>query len=133
MVFKYDCRAIDWLDKRGLPHPPARRGNRLPTFDEFEQAAEVLGIGPDAPLLVEGIEDCGPDDCFCIRGDLVLELRLLRELSKQCGQLWVYPDCGSPAIIVDAALLPEEVAAAWEASLAFDDSWGTFHEQVYRA
>src|SRR4051794_32136473 len=88
LVMAYDERATEWLASQGYQHPPARPGNRLPTLAEIGQAADALGIGPDAPLLVDGV---GVADSFTIRGDLVLELRLLRRLSEQAGQLWVYP------------------------------------------
>jgi hypothetical protein len=128
LVVAYDERATEWLAEQGYPHPPARPGNRLPTFDEIEETVRFLGIGPGAPLIVDGV---GVGDSFTIRGDLLLELRVLRKLCERCGQLWVYPDCGSPAIVVDAALSPEVVAEIWEKSNAADDSWKTFHERVY--
>lgn len=59
---------------------------------------ESLGVPPDAPLAIErGVE------LLKVRGDLLLELSILRWLSERCGQFWVYPDCGSPAIVVDAS------------------------------
>src|SRR5262249_18617074 len=119
----YDERAAEWLAAQGYQHPPARPGNRPPTLDEIEEAARALGIGPDAPLLVDGV---GAAESFIIRGDLVLELRLLRRLSERSGQLWVYPDCGSPAIVVDPATEPEAVAAAWLRSLHAADPWAAF-------
>src|SRR4051794_20633106 len=75
IVLAYDEQASDWLASQGYGHPPVRPGNRLPTFAEVEEAAVALGIGPDAPLLVDTI---GATDSLRMRGDLVLELRLLR-------------------------------------------------------
>ena len=123
LVVAYDERATEWLAAEGYRHPPARPGNRLPTRDEIEEAARALGIGPDAPLRVEGV---GVADSFTVRGDLVLELRLLRRLSERSGQLWVYPDSGSPAIVVDPTTDPEAVAAAWLQSQAAEDPWAAF-------
>ncbi len=123
LVVPYDERAADWLASQGYAHPAVKPGNRLPTLAEIEQTARSLEIGPDAPLLIDG---AGFADSFTIRGDLVLELRLLRKLSELAGQLWVYPDCGSPAIVVDPATDPEAVAAAWLRSLDSDDPWAAF-------
>ena len=134
LVFRYDGRATDWLAERGYPHPAARPGNRLPTRDEVSWSWAALGLAPTAALAVDGFDDvAGDEDCFKVRGDLVLELRLLRHLCESCGQLWVYPDCGSPAIVVDAALSPERVAAAYREAEAADDGWAAFHESVHRA
>ncbi len=52
-VVPYDRAAADWLASEGFPHPPARPGNRLPTWDEVEHAAQALGIPSDAPLVIE--------------------------------------------------------------------------------
>jgi hypothetical protein len=133
-VFAYDRRATDWLAEQGYPHPLARPGNRLPTHEEVLQAWTALGLPTNAPLLVEGTDEYdSEEDCFQVRGDLVLELKLLRCLCENCGQLWVYPDCGSPAIVVDATMSPERIAAAWLETTAGEDSWAAFHDRVYRA
>lgn len=123
VVMPYDSRAAEWLGEQGFPHPEVQNGNRLPTFTEIEEAASLLGIGPDAPLL---IDHHGNPDSFTIRGDLRLELELIRKLSERSGQQWVYPDCGSPAIVVDKCINPERVAAAWLRSLNAEDSWTAF-------
>jgi hypothetical protein len=73
--------------------------------------------------LVDGV---GVAESFTVRGDLVAELRLVRQLSERAGQQWVYPNCGSPAIVVDAATDPEAVAAAWLRSLDAPDPWLAF-------
>src|SRR5262249_40833016 len=102
--------------------PPVRPGNRLPTPAEIEAAVRVLEIGADM-LLIDGL---GVADSFTVRGDLVAELRLMRCLSERAGQLWIYPDCGSPAIVVDPDSAPEAVGAAWLWSLDAPDSWVAF-------
>ncbi len=122
LVTAYDERAAEWLAVQGYRHPPARPGNRLPTPAEIEEAARALGIGPDA-LLVNGV---GVADSFTVRGDLVAELRLVRRLTERAGQLWVYPDCGSPAVVVDPTTDAEAVAAAWLRSLDSPDPWAAF-------
>jgi hypothetical protein len=66
-VMPYDEAAADWLAANGYPHPPARPGNRLPTWAEVEQAVECFGVPPDAPLAIEpGVE------LLKVRGDLLL-------------------------------------------------------------
>lgn len=128
LVVPYDDRATEWLSAQGYPHPSVRTGNRLPTLAEIEEAMRLLGITQDAPLLIDGH---GIADSFTIRGDLFLELRLLRKLSESSGQLWVYPDCGSPAIVVDSTMDVKSVAAAWLASLHADDPWSEFSQRIY--
>ncbi len=122
LVTTYDERAAEWLAGQGFQHPLARPGNRLPTLDEIEAAIHALAIGPD-DLLVDGV---GIADSFTVRGDMVAELRLVRLLSERSGQLWVYPDCGSPAVVVDPATDPEAVAASWLQSLDAPDPWVAF-------
>lgn len=126
IVLPYDNRATDWLSDFGYPHPAARPGNRLPSDEELRLAWNALGLGSDDPLLVDRY-----DEAMSVRGDMVLELRFLRLLSERCGQLWLYPDTGYPAIIVDASLIPEQVASMWLEALAADDCWAVFYEQAY--
>jgi hypothetical protein len=54
-------------------------------------------------------------------------------LCDGCGQLWVYPDTGSPEIVVEAATDPEAVAAMWEEAERAEDAWRSFHERMYGA
>lgn len=128
-VFAYDDRAASWLAEQALPHPAVRSGNRLPTEAEVTAACATLGFGPDSPLRVE-FSRANPGD-FVIRGDLLLELRLLRLLCVSCGQLWLYPDTGEPAIVVDCALVPERTDIEYTRALAADDSWAAFHRSMY--
>ena len=129
-VMPYDDAAADWLAQQGYPHSPARAGNRLPSWAEVEQVVRRLGLPADAPLVVDL---AGDGETLKVRGDMLLELRVVRGLCDRCGQLWVYPDCGSPAILIEASSSPEAVAAAWEASLAAEDSWRAFHERTRSA
>lgn len=129
-VFAYDDDAADWLEAQGYPHPPAWPGGRLPTRAEVERAVAALGLPDPGPL---AIELDGDRDSLKVRGDTLLELRLVRSLCEACGPLWLYPDCGSPAIVVDASAAPEELAASWLASLDVEDSWRAFHQQAYGA
>jgi hypothetical protein len=48
-VMPYDEAAADWLGANGYPHPPARPGNRTPTWAEVEQAVESLGRPAGGP------------------------------------------------------------------------------------
>lgn len=128
IVVPYDDRATDWLAEQGYPHPPARPGNRLPTGAEVEQAVRALGLPPDVPLAIDFARN---GESLTVRGDLLLELRVLHKLCERCGQLWVYPDCGSPAIVIDAVSSPEFIAEAWLTSLDANDSWQAFHGRAY--
>ena len=128
LVFPYDSRATEWLTAQGLPHPQLRPDNRLPTPAGIESAARDLGFGPHVSLLVDWL---GSNDSFSIRGDLYLELKLIRKLAEACGQLWVYPDCGSPAIVVDSGINPHTVGDAWLAALDTEDPWSSFHRALY--
>lgn len=121
LIITYDKQATDWLAAEGYSHPPARPGNRLPTTAEIEAAAATLQGQLDGILV-----DTGVSNCLRIRGNLAQELKLLRLLSKTAGQLWLYPDCGSPAIVVDHDIDPESVAATWLRALAAPDSWAAF-------
>ncbi|MEP1080226.1 hypothetical protein NDI52_33225 [Leptolyngbya sp. PL-A3] len=56
----------------------------------------------------------------------MLELHLLRRLVERVGQMWVYSDSGSLAIVVDPTIDPEAVAAAWIRAESADDSWTEF-------
>lgn len=127
-ILPYDGEAADWLGRQGYPHPPVRAGNRLPTWAEVARVVEALGLPNDAPLAAEMSQD---GETLKMRGELLLELGLLRGLCAACGQLWLYPDCGSPAIVVDATILPGAVAEAWHASLDAEDCWQAFHQRVY--
>lgn len=128
-VFAYDDRAAEWLAAQALPHPAVRPGNRFPTEAEAAAACQTLGFGPDSPIRV-AFSRANPGE-FKVRGDLLQELRLLRLLCASCGQLWLYPDTGEPAIVVDAALLPERTDATYARALAADDSWAAFHRSMY--
>jgi hypothetical protein len=44
----------------------------------------------------------------------------------------MYPDSGSPAIVVDATLSPEAAATVWTESLAAEYSWDAFYKRMYR-
>ena len=123
-VFPYGQDAADWLASEGYPHPPVRPGNRLPTWAEVERAVRILRLPPDAPLVIKPSAD---GESLLMRGDMLLELRVVRWLSEFCGQQWVYPDCGSPAIVIDASSSPEPLARAWLASLIAEDSWRSFY------
>jgi hypothetical protein len=121
LVVAYDTRATDWLAAEGYRHPVALPHNRLPSEAEIEAAVATLGLDHN-DLVIDSVDS----DSFRVRGDLVAELRLLRLLCEHAGQLWVYPDCGSPAMIVDSTIDPEAVAASWLKSLETPDPWIAF-------
>ncbi len=66
-----------------------------------------------------------------MRGDLETELRVLMQLGHRCGQLWLYPDTGAPALVVDAALDIDEVAALYGCLVSAEDGWEQVHWQLY--
>lgn len=130
-VLPYDSQAAEWLAGKGLPHPPVAPGNRLPTQAEVSKAMAALGFTRDSPIHVEYEDDDADSGAFTVRGDLILELRLLQLLGKSCGQLWLYPDTGDPAIIVDARISPELTDAAYQRALRTEDPWACFHRAAY--
>ena len=127
-IMPYDEAITDWLATKGLPHPAVNPGSRLPTWSEVEEAVESIGLPDDAPLVIDASHD---GELLKFRGDLLLELRIIHHLSERCGQLWIYPDCGSPPIVVDAWTSPELIAAVYMESLDDIDSWSAFHKGAY--
>ena len=129
-IFPYNDEAADWLMGQGYPHPPVRPGNRLPTWAEVEGAVLALGLQDTMSLAMMMDHD---GDCLKGRGDLLLELRVVHSLCQECGQLWIYPDTGLPAIVVDAFVSPEGLAEIWLACQDLEDNWQVFHERAYGA
>jgi len=133
LVVAYDSRATDWLVERGHPHPAVQPGNRLPCTAEVSSAWRKHD--PDKVLLIDNFdwndEAYVPDEAFKLRGDETVELKVLVELCVRCGQLWMYPDTGSPAIIVDASLDIERTLRLYREVFDPEDGWERFYLEMY--
>jgi len=90
---------------------------------------------PDKLLLIDNFDwdddAYVPDDAFKLRGDELVELRVLVELSRKCGQLWMYPDTGAPAIVVDAWLNIDYTLRLYMEVYLAGDGWERFYRQMY--
>jgi hypothetical protein len=132
-VVAYDARATDWLAEQGLPHPIARTGNRLPCTAEVISAWQMYDTAK--LLLIDNFvwddDTYVPPEYFKLRGDWLVELRVLVELSSKCGQLWMYPDTGAPAIVVDALLDIDHTLRLFEELYSAEDGWERFYHAIY--
>jgi hypothetical protein len=130
-VVPYTTEATAWLVEQGFPHPAAAIGNRAPTLDELNQALAAV----DDSLVQVDLEafQHGPNagQSFRLRGEIVQELTLLRQLATVCGQLWLYPDTGEPAVIVDESTDPRHVGNAWLRCRAAANAWQAFYVDVH--
>lgn len=136
IIFSYDERAAACLAEQGCPHPAPRPGNRLPNTGELMRVLEELGHSKSPlPIAIEGFnwddEQATPPECFQIRGDLLVELGVLVNLSRRCGQLWMYPDTGGPSIIVDPELDPQAAANLYQELESEPNAMELFHAQMY--
>jgi hypothetical protein len=133
-VVAYDSQATDWLSSQGLPHPPVRSGNRLPSTAEVLSAWQHVDV--QQLVLIDGYD--WDDDNFVpnlaifkLKGDRLVALRVLVVLCERCGQLWMYPDTGEPAIVVDSIVDPEQTLRVHAKAGAMENSWKIFYEQMY--
>ena len=131
-VTLYNVEAEEWLQSMGLPHP-ARVKSRMPTTQQLIAAWESSGV-PDA-VLIDGFNwdeaAFEPDDGFRMRGDRRVQLRILKTICSFCGQLWMYPDTGEPAIIVDESLETGKVLRFHEECCKHRDAWDRFYRSQY--
>jgi hypothetical protein len=132
-VFPLNQEAIEWLDNEQLPHPPLLRGNRMPTTREISDAVALLGdVSQSLQIDLDFRDlDCVPGECIRIRGEIVTELRLLRCLAESCGQLWMYPDTGEIAVIVDVSIDPITAGRLWREAVEGNYDWPYFYRQMY--
>lgn len=132
-VFPYDLRAAEWLAEQALPHPDVIPGNHLPSTAEVVVAWRLFD--KDKSLLIENFnwEDPAsvPTDAFRVRGDRFKALQVLAKVSERCGQLWLYPDTGEPAIVVDALTNAREAATTHAEAATMPDSWKYFYATMY--
>jgi hypothetical protein len=135
-VFPYDQTIADWLAEQGYPRPDCGAGNRLPTTGELYAALKALGHFKE-PLNVNVDRfdwddlSSAPESLFTIRGELDAELRLLAKLSETCGQFYVHPDGGEPAMVVEAGLDLARIAAIYEEVAYGEDGWTRFFKAAY--
>jgi hypothetical protein len=132
-IVAYDSRATDWLSENKLPHPAVRPGNRLPSTAEIRRAWRMHD-----PLGILRVDDFNwnddqfvPEDCFRMCGDWDIELKVLAEVGKKCGQLWMYPDTGAPAIVVDSFLDIDKTLRLYKQVYAAEDGWSRLYAGLY--
>lgn len=151
-VFAYDTRYEQWLTQQGYSHPAVQPANRLLatgdlkwalatypslTFDgRFTFGRYIHEQGNDAYVLcIEGFDwnddMAQPGECFKVRGDPLWEFTLLVKLCQRCGQLLLYPDTGSPAVILNATNDPEQIHTLWREAYTRDDGWLYLHQKLY--
>jgi hypothetical protein len=131
-IFSYSDEHSAWLGELGLPSPAVRAGNRLPTTAELEAAWSE--VDKDQSVLFDGDWPPARDQplqALKVRGDLENSLRVLTALARVCGQLFLYPDTGEPAIVVDAVTVPQATAKAYRESVGGDASWERFYSRMH--
>ena len=141
LVFAYNEDFADLLRDAGCLHPPTvRPGNRLPSAGETRKAISALCILEEHPMALAF--DCHDDDfdwnddssapqqCYVMRGELVLALRLLVRLAADCGQFFLCSGSGLPGIVVDASLNPERAVELFNEAITHQDSWKYFCEEM---
>lgn len=150
-VMPYDARMETFLREKGYPYPKAHPHNRFPTKQELFDAISSTGThrvecAEEADFFVvrRGTTDKGYEirigcsnwehlgtsetDSFTMHGGpFRTELIVLEIVSHQCGQLVLYPDTGSPAVIIQTGMDTERTAKVWEDAHTQDDSWGYFY------
>jgi hypothetical protein len=153
-VTPYDARMEAWLEKQGFPHPKANPQNRFPTKKElFGAVAETgalevqfaekreffavkKGTKPGGGYEIRiGCRDwdrlgAAATDSITMHGYFQVELLLLEILSRECGQLLLYPDTGAPAVIVHSGMDTGKVYEAWTDSLKQRDCWDYFYRNI---
>ena len=134
-VVPYDTRAAAWLLERQLPHPIVCQGNRLPTTGEVVSAWRHFDLSQS--ILIDGFDwddaTSVPNESFKIRGDLLVTLQVLVKLCERCGQLWLYPDTGEPAIVVNQSTDAARVVDLLTVAGKTNDSWHYFYNNMYSA
>ena len=131
-IYAFNSEAADWLDGENLPHPTPST-SLMPTTNQIVNAWRQFD--DTQSVLIDGFDwdspNDTPDDGFKMRGDLTIELEILKSICQSCGQLWLYPDTGTPAIIVDATIDPVRVTEFHKECNQFEDSWERFYRGQY--
>ncbi|MGH7174495.1 MAG: hypothetical protein ACRELG_29870 [Gemmataceae bacterium] len=152
LISTYTDDDAAWLREQGYPCPIVQQDNEMPTTADMKWALEAEeGLSFDYPIRssedeLYGVDEEGsgfrirgfdwdeersiPGDYFTVYGTMTI-LSVLIRLCQRCGQLYVYPDSGAPAIILDASLdsgaVAELYAEAWEQQ----EAWAYFFEKMY--
>ena len=156
-VMAYTQDYATWLDERGYPRPAVREGNRLPAPAEILAVLRAVpggelrvtepyvflsprGSGPgggywlrlEAPAW-SSWEDESWDapDYFTITPGGEHELAVVIALAATCGQLLIYPDSGTVAMIVDSADDPAALTHLLAEADREPDQWQAFHRLRY--
>jgi hypothetical protein len=150
-VMPYDVRMEAWLNEQGYPAPRVSPQNRFPTKQEILEAVVSVGtlelqdsdadeffvikkgtkVGGGYQIRI-GCSDWGAlgssdTGSITMNGYLVTELTLLEILSRDCGQLLLYPDTGAPAVIVQPGMDAEKISELWNDAYDRQDSWEYFY------
>ena len=132
LITAYNSEASDWLSGENLPHPHPSV-SRMPTTQQIVAAWESLDNSE--LVLIDGFEwddsTYTPDGRFRMRGDRIVQLQILKSVCKYCGQLWLYPDTGEPAIIVDETIDPGNVCQFHQQCSQYENSWERFYRGQY--
>jgi hypothetical protein len=131
-ITEFNSEASDWLEQQNLPHPSVSN-SKMPTTQQILSAWKLYDERDS--VLIDGFRWDAPDyvpaDGFKMRGDRRIELQILRTICEHCGRLWLYPDTGEPAIIVDEATDPEQVSRFHAECGRLEDSWERFYRGQY--
>jgi hypothetical protein len=154
LVLPYDKRMETWLREKEYPHPEAVPHNRFPTKQEIFDAIVSTGTlevecaeQVDFFAVRKGIEGRGYEirigcskwdrlgasdtDSITMHGGFFkTELVILEILSHKCGQLLLYPDTGSPAVIVQPGMDAEKTDRLWHEAHNQEDSWAYFYQNM---
>jgi hypothetical protein len=154
LVLPYDERMEVWLRERRYPFPRATPHNRIPTKQEIIDAIEstgthevecagerdffavrkgAVGRGYEIRIGCSNWKRLGASatDSFTMHGGFFkTELVVLEILPHKCGQLLLYPDTGSPAVIIQPGMDVERTDRIWHEAHQEDDSWTYFYENM---
>lgn len=131
-ITAFNTEASEWLDKQNLPHPLPSI-SRMPTTEQITAAWKTFD--ESGSVWIDGFKwddpTYQPEHGFKMRGDRATALHILKSICRDCGQLWMYPDTGEPAIIVHEGIAPLSVASFHELCNRFEDSWERFYRTQY--
>jgi hypothetical protein len=135
LIVKYDEELSDWFEVEGCQYPQMKASNRLPTTRDVIEAMRRLGHDQEADYLFDDLDWNDPtripESGFKARGDRKKVLHILKELSRECGQLCLYPDTGEAPIIVDPDSDVDRLLQIHISTSDEEDSWQQFALQAY--
>jgi hypothetical protein len=144
-VMPYKSEMEAWLRKNGYPHPKVNPLNRLPIrqeiFDaiasvgwlavEDDDSEEFFAVPKENPARSYEIRIGEGSESITMHGHFKTELLIVEILSHRCGQLLLYPDTGSPAVIVQPGIDIEVTDRLWREAEQRRDSWEYFFARMY--